>query len=278
LRIAISNIAWDVSEDDAVAACLARHGIDAIDVAPTKYFADPAQAGADEIARVRGYWNNRGIEITGMQALMFGTQGLNLFGDEDVRQRMLAHLAAVCRVGAGLGATRLVFGSPKNRDRGSLSREAAETIAAAFFAKLGARASALGVTICLEPNPARYGANFLLTSAETARLVRRIDHPAIKMQLDSGAMTINGEDAERVIRENADIIGHIHASEPGLVVLGEGGCDHAVLARILGAALPRHIVSIEMQATRDEPHLAAIERALKAAIAAYRSPRERSAS
>ena len=68
-----------------------------------------------------------------MQSLLFGTSGLNLFGTSEVQQAMLRHLTAICRIGAGLGATRLVFGSPKNRDRTGLTDKAALEIAVPFF-------------------------------------------------------------------------------------------------------------------------------------------------
>ena len=80
MRLAISNIAWDVAEDEVIAQLLGRYGIDAVDVAPGKYFPDPANASDDEIKRVRAWWAERGMEITGMQALLFGTSGLNMFG------------------------------------------------------------------------------------------------------------------------------------------------------------------------------------------------------
>ncbi|MDO8812773.1 MAG: hypothetical protein Q7J38_12205, partial [Gallionella sp.] len=80
MRIAISNIAWDVAEDEAVAVLLNKYGIDMIDVAPGKYFPDPRIAGSFEISRVREWWRMRGIALAGMQALLFGTTGLNLFG------------------------------------------------------------------------------------------------------------------------------------------------------------------------------------------------------
>ena len=80
MRMAISNIAWDVAEDEVIAQLLDRYGIDAVDVAPGKYFPDPANASDDDIKRVRDWWAERGIEITGMQALLFGTSGLNVFG------------------------------------------------------------------------------------------------------------------------------------------------------------------------------------------------------
>ena len=110
MRIAISNIAWDTSDDDAIAQLLQTFGINAIDVAPGKYFPDPLNASDDDILRVRDWWSARGIEITGMQALLFGTSGLNVFGSPESRKAMLHHLKAVCRIGTGLGATRLVFG------------------------------------------------------------------------------------------------------------------------------------------------------------------------
>ena len=271
MRVAISNIAWDVSEDEQVATLLNKYGVDAIDVAPGKYFPDPKNASPVDIARVRDWWRNHGIEITGMQALLFGTTGLNLFGAQDSQTAMLEHLEAVSRIGAGLGAKKLVFGSPKNRDRSGLADEEARDIAIRFFRQLGDIASRYGVVICLEPNPSCYGANFMINSADTASVVVAVAHPAIRMQLDTGALTINGEEPATVLQNSATLIGHIHASEPDLVPLGDGGTDHARVAACLRQRLPEHIVTIEMLATRNEPHLVSIERALGVTIRYYRN-------
>lgn len=272
MRLAISNIAWEVSDDEDLLRLLKQYGVDAIDVAPGKYFPVPAQATSEQIAQVRDWWAGHGIELTGMQALLFGTTGLNLFGDAQSRAAMLAHLAAVCRIGGGLGATRLVFGSPKNRDRSGLDDEQTMDIATAFFRQLGDVARDAGVIVCLEPNPTCYGANFMTTALETAAVVRAVAHPAIRMQFDTGALAINGEDPEQVLRECADLIGHVHASEPNLVPLGDGGTDHRAMRAALEQYLPDHVVSIEMVATKDEPRLDAVERALDKAAAYYRQP------
>lgn len=271
MRLAISNIAWDKAEDLEVAQLLARYEVDAIDIAPGKYFPDPRQASDQSIADVRGWWADRGIEITGMQSLLFGTTGLNVFGDGTSRGAMLDHLRAVCRIGGGLGATRLVFGSPKNRDRSGLTDAEALEKAVSFFRRVGDTAAEHGVLVCLEPNPPRYGANFMTTSMETAEVVAAVDHPAIRMQLDTGALTINGEAPSAVLGECASLVGHIHASEPDLVPLGEGGTDHRLVHEALKTHLPAHVVSIEMVATKDEPHLHSIERALRHAIECYRA-------
>lgn len=270
MRIAISNIAWEVAEDAVVAALLPRHGVDAIDVAPGKYFPDPGGATVDEIRRVRQWWSGRGIEITGMQALLFGTSGLNLFGEPASRAAMLGRLAAVCRVAGLLGATRLVFGSPRNRDRSGLADEEVLAIAVAFFRELGQVAHDSGVCICLEPNPARYGCNFMTTTAEAASVVHAVGHPSIRLHLDTGTMTINGEDPAESIRRHCDIIAHVHASEPDLVPLGDGATDHGKVAGALRTHAPDRVVSIEMLTTGQEHPIAVIDRALGLAARHYR--------
>jgi D-psicose/D-tagatose/L-ribulose 3-epimerase len=270
MRLAISNIAWDITEDEAVVELLNSYGVDAIDIAPGKYFPQPANATLEEMSSVKAWWNKRGIEITGMQALLFGTTGLNVFGSVESQDALLQHLDGVCRIGAGLGAPRLVFGSPKNRDRSGLSDAETESVAFSFFNRLGDIAASHGVMICLEPNPICYGANFMTTSAETAQVVSHIAHPAIRMQFDTGALAINNEDPTHVLQDCAHLIGHVHASEPNLLPLGNGGTDHEKMFTALAQYLPHHLVSIEMVATKDEPHLVSIERALNVAIKHYR--------
>lgn len=272
MRLAISNIAWDTAEDEVVAQLLRRFAVDAIDIAPGKYFPDPINASASDIARVKAWWEDRGVVITGMQALLFGTTGLNLFGSSESRAAMLKHLSAVCRIGQGLGATRLVFGSPKSRDKAGLDDQQALDIAVPFFRDLGDIAQNHGVLICLEPNPTCYGANFMTDSAQTAAVVRAVAHPAIKMQLDTGALQINGEDPVTVLQDCAALIGHVHASEPDLVTLGDGATYHRHMADAIKRFLANPVVSIEMLGSKDEQHPVSIERALNVATRHYRFP------
>ncbi len=271
MRLAISNIAWDVPEDENIAELLLHFGIDAIDVAPGKYFPKPSEATDSEINRIKSWWAGYGIEITGMQSLLFGTNGLNVFGSQESQDEMTQHLSAICRIGGSLGAKRLVFGSPRNRDRTGLTDQETTEIALSFFSRLGEIAKENGVCICLEPNPTCYGANFMTTSDETAKIVKMISHPAIKMQLDTGAMTINNEDVSSVLQHYAHLIGHIHASEPQLLPLGDGQTNHSQIAPIMQRYLPNHIVSIEMLATKNEPQMASIERALHVAKQNYQN-------
>lgn len=271
MNISISNIAWDIKDDDAVCSLLQRYQVHAIDIAPGKYFPDPKTASAKDILAVRSYWEAHEISLVGMQSLLFGTQGLNLFDEQSVQQKMLQHLHAVSRIAAGLGITRLVFGSPKNRYRPNISDEESRAIAHHFFTLLGDIASQEGVIICLEPNPECYGANFMTSSAETADMVRLVNHSAIKMQLDTGAIAINGEDVAQVINGNEDIIGHVHLSEPNLIALGRSDVNHADVAAMLNRLLPQHVATIEMLVSKNENALMVIDESLAFANEHYRN-------
>lgn len=263
MRLSISNIAWDVVEDKEVLSLLKRYKIDAIDIAPGKYFPDIIRTTDSEISRVRDWWLSQGIDIVGMQALLFGTTGFNIFSSANVQSAMLHHLESVCRIGAGLGATRLVFGSPKNRDSTGLADEQINDVAVDFFNRLGDIASQHNVIICLEPNPVIYGANFMTDTKETAKVVRSVGHSSVFMQLDSGAISINNENFQSILAENSDIIGHIHISEPNLTPLGTGLVQHDEFADCVRNFLPNHIVCIETLPDKNLSNLLSIERSLQ---------------
>ena len=272
MLLSFSNIGWNSDEEDDLARFLSGQGIARIDIAPGRYFTDPEQASASDVASVKALWRNRGFTIQGMQALLFGTVGLNLF--DDAEGVMFRRLAAVCRIGGGLGARALTFGSPRQRDRGDRTYDEAAEIAVAFFRRLGDVAAAEGVIICLEPNPSIYGCNFMLSTDEAAAMVDGTDHAAIRLQLDVGALAVNGEEAEDVIGRHASLIGHVHASEPHLVVLGDGGAPHGPAAAAIRRYRPELVVTVETAASANEPHRDAVARSLGVAKRFYGSPTE----
>jgi sugar phosphate isomerase/epimerase len=270
MRVAVSNLAWEADRDPAVAQALRRSGIDAIDVVPGRYFPDPAAATREQVRAVRDWWREQGMEIVGMQSLLFRADGLNVFGPPDIRDHMLLRLEAVCRLGGWLGAGPLVFGAPRNRDASGLGAGEALDIAVAFFRRLGAIAVRYGVRICVEPVPPRYGCNFMTTSAAAAAVVTAVDHEGIRLQLDTGTLRVTGENVETVLAAQGAVVGHVHASEPDLVALGSlgaRGVDHEAVAATLRRLRPDLTVSIEMLPV-PEP-VAQVEAAARLAQRAY---------
>lgn len=265
-RLAVSNIAWDASEDETVADVLRAQGVSAIEIAPTKWRASPLEASVAEIAAFRYAWGSRGMHIVAMQALLYGRPELQLFGD--TRDAMQDYLRRMITFGAELGAHALVFGSPKNRVRGEMPMDDAMRSAADFFRPLGDVAAEHGMQFCLEANPAAYGCDFLTTTEDAVTLCTAIASPGIAVNGDLGGMTMNGELVRSAITGAAGVLGHFHASEPDLVPLG-AAADHVAAGTELSAVGYQGWVSIEMRAGAIGSNAERVRDAVRLAKAAY---------
>jgi len=223
-----------------------------------------------EVAACRTAWERRGLPIVALQALLFGRSDLSLFGDTPSRQRLFEHLAAIIDLAAGLGARRLVFGSPKQRVRGALGLAEAEAIAIEFFRELWKRAADRGVWLCIEGNPVQYGCDFLVDSQQVIGFVAQVHQRGLGVHLDTGGMKLAGESPASVIAAAGPSWRHVHASEPHLVPLGEGGVDHAAVAAALRAVGYAGYVSVEMvQGPAGTSWRERLERALTVATRSY---------
>jgi sugar phosphate isomerase/epimerase len=270
VKISISNLAWAPSENTAVLALLRKHEIAAIDVVPNKCFSNLETVDANEISLVRKWWNDAGVRIVGMQSLLYGTAGLNLFGEQETRERMLSHLSRICRIAGGLGeGVCMVFGSPRNRNRAGLEKARALEMAVAFFQKLALVAGDRDVKICLEPNPVEYNSNFMTTADETAEVVSRVGHPSVRMQLDTGAIRLNKENVREILAKHAEHIGHVHVSEPYLAPIETEQGEHQKMGREIKEVLPRCYACVEMAQVGERGSLDVIDNALAVAVACY---------
>jgi D-psicose/D-tagatose/L-ribulose 3-epimerase len=271
MNVAISNIAWNADENDRIAGLMSTYNVAGVEIAPTKIWPDLSGADDESILACRQWWTARGIGIVALQSLLFGRPDLNLFGDPDVRRRMLDYLGRIIRIAARLGASVLVFGSPKNRRVGDMDPVTAREIAVEFFGQLGALAQASGVCIGLEPNPEIYGCDFIRTSQEALQLVKQVRNPGFRVHLDTAILAMSGERFAEAVEQCFDYLVHVHISEPMLGVIGEGGVDHASMARTLRSSGYRHWVSIEMRNESQTDNAGCVERALDFAVRTYAS-------
>jgi D-psicose/D-tagatose/L-ribulose 3-epimerase len=193
-RLTISNIAWEPREDDAVAAILRGEGVGGVEIAPTKWREQPLEATEAEVAAYRRAWEDRGLRITSLQALFFGKPELQLFGDAATRTAMADHLRGMIDLAARLGARSLVFGSPRNRVRGSVPLAAATQVASEFLREIGVHAVSRDTVVCVEANPVEYGCDFVTDTPQAVELCRAVDHPGVRVNGDLGGMTMSGED------------------------------------------------------------------------------------
>jgi sugar phosphate isomerase/epimerase len=268
--IAFSNLAWDPADDRDVAAILRDAGVGGIELAPTKIWPDPTAVARRDVVAYRSMWEKAGLPITSLQSLLFGRPELVLFGTPADRAALIEHLDAIMALAAALGASKLVFGSPKNRQRGDLSLAEAMAQATAVFTELSERAESHGVYLCLEPNPTDYGCDFVTNAAQGAELVRAVGRDGFGLHLDTAAMTLAGDDPSAAIRASADVLAHFHCSEPGLVPVGSTAqVDHDGAAHALRAIAYAGVVSVEMLTDGHDDPLAAIARSAAFALDTY---------
>jgi len=248
MKLAVSNIAWSRAEDSLVADLLLKSGFRGVEIAPTKVWDRPLDVTERQARDYRRFWNERGIDVVAMQALLFGRPELTLFETPKARSETLEHLRGLMRLGEWLGVLVLVFGAPRNRRAGEANAAEAERIAIDFFGAAGAQALEHGVVLAIEPNPAQYDCDFVTTSREGLDLVRKVRSGGFGLHLDAAAMTLAGEMLPDAVVDCAGSIAHFHVSEPFLGVVGEGTADHRSLASALRRIGYSNWTSVEMRA------------------------------
>jgi sugar phosphate isomerase/epimerase len=267
-RLAVSSIAWEPDDDEAVAVLLKNAGFGGIELAPTTRWAAPLDATPTDVTAFRNWWESRGFKIVAMQSLLYGRDDLQLFGTEPQRQALLDYLGGIAALAASLGVPVLVFGSPKNRQRGELPIEEALDVAVEFFRRLGTMADTAGVRFAIEPNPPEYQCDFITTTAEAVSLVERVNRRGIGVQCDMGAITMVGDAPGPAIRNAGRHIAHFHASEPELAETGTGRSDHPAAARALAEIEYQGWISIEMKKAAGS-RIESITRAVRLVRAVY---------
>ncbi len=247
MKLSISNIAWLQEEDEAVYAILQKLGYTGLEIAPTRLFpVSPYTQLKAAVQFKNQLLTTYGFSIVSMQSLLFGTSGLYLFADEPAREALKAYLKQAIVFAEALSCPVLVFGNPKNRVSHNPLRD--RMIATDFFTELGEFAAAHEVCLCLEPNPAEYGTNFMTTTQETYDFVKSCRSPGFKMICDAGTMLLNAEPPEAILSWLDECL-HVHISAPFLNPIIEKEEDKAhyeKLVRILKKAGYAGYLSIEM--------------------------------
>ncbi|WP_238282868.1 sugar phosphate isomerase/epimerase family protein, partial [Methylobacterium goesingense] len=187
---------------------------------------------------------------------------------EPAFEALLKHTVRVARMAEQLSqGGGGVFGAPRNRLRGRLSEAEAFELGAERFAKLAKAVSSYGFTIMLEPAPPEYGGDFLRTERDCAAMVQCVAHPAFRLHVDTGCLTIAGEDGAEIVAKYHNLIGHIHLSQPSLAPVEMSAMPtFACLLRSLREAAYSGWTAIEMRES-DLP-MQAVEVAIRTVHAA----------
>lgn len=267
MLLSISHIAWPPEQEAEALAFLRELGISDIEVAPVRAFGNALEATESAVREKAAWYRAQGFRIGSFQALLFGTEGLELFTPGAPSDRLKEVLIATGRVAGWAGAGPMVFGSPRNRLRGDLGPAEALRRASAFFREVGDACAEAGSCLVIEANPEAYGADFCTRLEDAVALVDAVDSPGFGLHVDAGGMALSGEDFVPVLREALPRVRHVHASQPNLISFAEPDPIHARIAAVLAEGRYTGSVAIEMRAQPEG--LAAVAKAIERVRGSY---------
>ncbi len=267
IPVSISNIAWSPELNETIYQMLVDQGVTAIEIAPTKFGRWDELNGAmlaEQKRRIQAY----GLQVSSYQALYFGVPDAQLLGSAEDFERMLNHTVKFFELSRYLSDGGVaVFGAPKNRLRGPKSAKAAFDLGVERLSQLADAAYSVGLVLALEPAPAVYGGDFLQTANDCASMVNAVDHPGLRMHLDTGCTILSDEDPVKIIELYHEIICHVHISKPFLEPLDETAINLAKLRKALESICYEGYVAIEMRET--ENALESVANASKVVISEF---------
>ena len=108
LKLAISNIAWDKADDEAVYAAMQQNGFTGLEIAPTRIFPEYPYENLTGAALFGGYLLNRwGFHVPSMQSIWYGQTG-NIF-DPVQAEELLDYTAEAFQFATASNCPSLVF-------------------------------------------------------------------------------------------------------------------------------------------------------------------------
>lgn len=204
----------------------AECGYRGIEVAPftiSDYVTDISAAKRTE---VRKQAEKAGVEIIGLHWLLARTKGIHLTSpDRDVRRKTAEYLGELARFVADLGGSRLIFGSPQQRNLlPGVNRQQALKYAAEVVDEALPMLEKHDALLAFEPLSPKT-TTFLRTAAEAVELIELVDSPRCKLILDCNAMATESTAIPDLIRQHHQRLAHFHANDPNRMGPGFGELD-----------------------------------------------------
>lgn len=242
MKMSVSNIAWDKSNDEFMYKYLADNRFDGLEIAPTRLIEDSPYDNIDDTILITDNLKNKfGLDISSMQSIWFG-RSEKIFEDINERKDMINYTKKAINYAEAIRCPNLVFGCPRNRNIDDINKL---DIAINFFSEIGDYAYKHNTKIALEPNPVIYNTNFLNTTEEAFNFVKKVNSKGLLVNLDLGTIIWNKEDLNKIF-QNIYLINHIHISEPNLLKIEKRNIHKKLKSLIIETNYDKYI-SIEMK-------------------------------
>ena len=223
MRFSICNELFENWPWEKVCEFASGLGYEGLEVSPFTLADSAEQVTAARRAELRRSAEARGIEILGLHWLLVKPPGLYItHPDPVVRRRTADYFRQLVDLCADLGGKVMVIGSPRQRSLlpGVTLEQAAEFAKEVFRPSLDP-AARRGVTLAFEPlGPAE--TDFMNTVDQSIDLVKQINHPNFRLNIDVKAMSSEAVPIPDVIRAAKGYVAHVQVNDPNLLGPGMG--------------------------------------------------------
>src|SRR4051812_23484407 len=234
MKFAICNEMFEGWTWERVCDYVRSLGYTGLEVAPFTLADSAEQVTPQRRAELRRAAESRGVEVLGLHWLLVKPPGLYItHPDPAVRRRTADYFRQLVDLCADLGGKVMVIGSPKQRTLPpGVTREQALGYTPDVLRPSLAPAARRGVTLAFEPlGPAE--TDFVNTVSEAVDLVKRVDHPALRINLDVKAMSSERQTIPEVIRSAKGYVAHVQVNDPNLLGPGMGEVKHEPIVAAL---------------------------------------------
>lgn len=258
MKFAICNEMFEDWNIEDVFQYAAEVGYDGVEVAP---FTIADRVGEVDAARrdaIRRAASDAGVGVVGTHWLLVSPPGMYLtHPDAEIRDRTRAYFVELIDFTADIGGSRMILGSPKQRDvMDGVTYEEAWSYARELFRDIAPTAEERDVVLCIEPL-APVETNFIQTAEDAISMAREVDSPNVKIILDAKAMSSEEKEIPQIIRDSAGWVGHVHANDPNLRGPGFGDLAYEPIADALRDIGYADWVSVEVFDFEVDPKLTA---------------------
>lgn len=235
---------WSLADTFAFAK---KAGYDCVEIAPFTIAKSVTDIGPEQRAEIKRLAAQAGIGISGIHWVLVQTEGLYLTSPEaEVRERTAKYFVALVNFCADIGGTRIVVGSPKQRNLlPGVSTEQAWQWATEVFRPAVKIGEERGVVICFEPL-APSETDFVNTVEEGLRFAAQFGSPAMSIIIDVKAMSSEPRPVPETIRGTGGKFAYFHANDPNLKGPGFGDMDFVPIAAALREVGYNGVVSVEV--------------------------------
>lgn len=210
MNLAISNLAWNLSDDLLMFDEIKKLGINKIEGVLSKI---DSWENLNEyvIKDFNIHLHNNDIEINSIQSIFYGTN-IDCFTESD---KIIKHIKNILKYAKILGINAIILGSPKIRKNTDNLYEKLNLT----FSQIDKLLDNTNINILIEPNAKIYGGAYFFKLDEIISFLNKFKFNNIKTMIDTHNLILEGDNPCLSFELYQEYIGHIHVSEFNLLHL-----------------------------------------------------------